>query len=125
MARLFLYYEDLDAGWRWQQRGESVWYSPRSLVRHAVGAAETSATHRYYVERNRVLTAVRHADLPLAIYSLLVLALKVPQALVRWVDGKSSAAHGVGGAHGRFSACWPICRPQSCSAISTAIGGFD
>jgi GT2 family glycosyltransferase len=85
---LFLYYEDLDAGWRLQSRGDSIWYSPRSLVLHSVGAAETSPTHRYYVERNRVLTAVRHADLPLAVYSLLLLVLKVPQALVRWLTGK-------------------------------------
>jgi len=78
---LFLYYEDLDAAWKRHANGLATWYAPRSLVRHAVGAAEHSPVHRFYVERNRVLTAVRHADLPLALYSMLILTLKVPQAI--------------------------------------------
>lgn len=85
---LFLYYEDLDLGWRIRSQGGSVWYSPRSLVQHAVGANEHSAVHRYYAERNRALTAVRHADLWLALYSILLLAVKVPQALLKWLSGK-------------------------------------
>lgn len=85
---LFLYYEDLDLGWRLRSQGLSVWYSPRSLVLHAVGAAEASPVHRFYVERNRALTAVRHADAWLAIYSVLLLVLKVPQALLKWLMGR-------------------------------------
>ncbi len=87
---LFLYYEDLDAAWHRPANGLATWYAPRSLVRHAVGAAEASPVHRFYVERNRVLTAVRHADLPLAIYSLLVLSLKVPQAVLKSLRGRQS-----------------------------------
>lgn len=85
---LFLYYEDLDAGWQRAAGGLETWYAPRSLVLHAVGAVNNSPRHRYYVERNRALTAVRHGDLPLAIYSVLVLWLKVPQALIRWATGQ-------------------------------------
>jgi GT2 family glycosyltransferase len=84
---LFLYYEDLDAAWRLRSNGGSIWYSPRSLVLHSVGAAESSPIHRYYVERNRVLTAIRHADLPLAIFSLFVLLAKMPQAMLKWLTG--------------------------------------
>jgi GT2 family glycosyltransferase len=87
-SSLFLYYEDLDLGWRLRQAGASVWYSPRSLVLHAVGAAIASPVHRYYVERNRALTAIRHADLWLAMMSIIVLMLKVPQALLKGLTGR-------------------------------------
>lgn len=85
---LFLYYEDLDAGWQRTSGGLETWYAPRSLVRHAVGAVSNSPWHRYYVERNRALTAVRRGDLPLAIFSIVVLWLKVPQAFIRWATGQ-------------------------------------
>jgi GT2 family glycosyltransferase len=81
----FVYYEDLDAGWRSQLSGVTAAFAPRSLVRHVHGAAagDGSATFRYHVERNRALTSLRNGDPPLAVWSGLILLAKVPQALAR------------------------------------------
>ena len=78
----FLYYEDLELGWRRRRRGLPTTFAPRSLVRHAVGAAarESSPFFRYHVERNRALTSLRHGDAVLATRALLVLAAKAAVA---------------------------------------------
>jgi GT2 family glycosyltransferase len=81
----FVYYEDLDAGWRSQLAGVTATLAPRSLVRHVHGAAagDGSSLFRYHVERNRAVTSLRNGDIPLAVWSGLILLAKVPQALVR------------------------------------------
>ena len=81
--RLFLYGEDLDRGWRDWRGGTGPVFAPRSLVRHAVGAATPSASTRFYTERNRALVALRNGDAPLATRCALTLAAKLPLALVR------------------------------------------
>lgn len=85
--RYFLYYEDLELGWRRRRAGHVTTYAPRSLVRHAVGASagETSPLFRFCVERNRALTSLRHGDAPLAVFAALTLAAKVAVAAVRAV----------------------------------------
>ena len=81
--RLFLYCEDLDCGWRdWRGGGGPV-YAPRSVVRHAVGAATPSPTTRFYAERNRALVALKNGDAALAYRCALTLAAKVPLALMK------------------------------------------
>lgn len=81
----FVYYEDLDAGWRHRLAGQRCLYRPRSLVRHVHGAAagDCSPLFRYYVERNRALTAARNGDLFLAIFSSFVLLAKVAQSAMK------------------------------------------
>ena len=88
--RYFLYYEDLDLGWRMRRAGKRFAYAPRSLVRHVHGAAagEASPVFRFHVERNRALTSLRNADPVLAAWSALVLFAKVGQAAVRAALGR-------------------------------------
>jgi GT2 family glycosyltransferase len=82
--RYFLYYEDLELGWRRRHAGQATTYAPRSLVRHAVGATagESSPLFRFCVERNRALTSLRHGDLPLAFFAAVTLLAKV---VVAWL----------------------------------------
>jgi GT2 family glycosyltransferase len=91
----FMYYEDTDLGWRRQLAARGAVYAPRAVVRHVHGAAAGEATplFRFHVERNRAVTALRNADLPLAAWSGLLLAAKVVQAMVRVALGKLSPAH--------------------------------
>lgn len=81
----FLYYEDLDAGWRNQLNGVPALLAPRSLVRHVHGAAagDESPVFRFHVERNRALTSLCNADYFLALWCGFVLFAKVPQAILR------------------------------------------
>ena len=79
--RLFLYCEDLDRGWRDWQSDMGMMYAPRSIVRHAVGAAKPSALTRFYAERNRALVALKNGDRILALRCLAILAAKVPLAV--------------------------------------------
>lgn len=81
--RLFLYCEDLDRGWRDLKSGGGPAYAPRSVVRHAVGAATPSATTRFYAERNRALVALKNGDAMLAARAALTLLAKLPLALGR------------------------------------------
>lgn len=86
----FLYYEDLDAGWRNQLNSVPAVLAPRSLVRHVHGAAagDESPVFRFHVERNRALTSLRNADYFLALWCGFVLFAKVPQALLRAALGR-------------------------------------
>ncbi len=87
--RLFLYYEDLERGWRDRLRGSGPVYASRSVVRHAHGAAagDESPVFWFHVERNRALAALKNADWPLAVKCAAVLAAKVPEAVVRSLRG--------------------------------------
>ena len=94
----FLYYEDLDAGWRNQLRGVPAVLAPRSLVRHVHGAAagDESPVFRFHVERNRALASLRNGDYFLALWCGFVLFAKVPQAIFRaavgWMKWKNAFA---------------------------------
>ncbi len=92
-ARYFLYYEDLELGWRRRRAGLATTYAPRSLVRHAVGASagEGSTLFRFCVERNRALTSLRHGDAVLAFRAALTLLAK---AAVAWLRGLRSRDFG-------------------------------
>jgi GT2 family glycosyltransferase len=96
-GRYFMYYEDTDLGWRGQLAGRGAVLAPRSVVRHVHGASagDASPLFRYHVERNRAVTALRNADLPLAVWSGLVLAAKVGQAAARVVLRRQRPAHAV------------------------------
>ena len=62
-ARYFLYYEDIDLSWRGRARGWRYRFVPESIVHHhhsaTVGVGST--IHRYYTERNRLLTLIKNA----------------------------------------------------------------
>jgi GT2 family glycosyltransferase len=90
--RYFVYYEDIDAGWRAQLRGDGCVYAPRSLVRHVHGAAagDESPVFWFHVERNRALTALRNADPFLAVWSGVGLIAKTGQAILRAAIGRRS-----------------------------------
>ena len=88
--RFFMYYEDLDAAWRWELAGRSTTYAPRSLVRHVHGgsAGDESPLFRFHVERNRALSSLKNADLFLAVWNAVGLAARVARSGLRWVIGR-------------------------------------
>ncbi len=92
--RYFVYYEDLDAFWRAELTGRSAGYVPRSLVRHVHGgsAGDESPLFRFHVERNRVLTSLRNADLFLAVWNVLGLAARVVRSSLKWLVGRERGA---------------------------------
>ena len=61
--RFFLYYEDIDLSWRGRSRGWHYRLVPQSIVhhQHAATVGVGSNTHRYYSERNRLLTMMKNA----------------------------------------------------------------
>ena len=93
-GRYFLYYEDLELGWRRRRAGLATAYAPRSLVRHAVGASagEASPLFCFCVERNRALTSLRHGDAVLAFTAALTLAAKVAVAWLRAAKSRDFGA---------------------------------
>jgi GT2 family glycosyltransferase len=58
----FAYYEDLDLAWRMRLHGWRAVYQPQARVRHVhCGTSkEWSPLFRYYVQRNRLATALRN-----------------------------------------------------------------
>jgi len=91
--RYFMYYEDLDAFWRAQLSGQPALFAPRSLVRHVHGgsAGVESSLFRFHVERNRVLTSLRNADLFLAVWNVIGLAARACRSVWLWVLGRERA----------------------------------
>ena len=89
-SRYFMYYEDLDSFWRAELAGQHSRYSPRSLVRHIHGgsAGDESPLFRYHVERNRVLTCLRNADVFLAAWNVIGLAARVGRSTLKWIVGR-------------------------------------
>ena len=61
--RFFLYYEDTDLSWRLRLRGGRIRYVAGAVVRHdhAATSGEGSALHRFYNDRNRMLTLIKCA----------------------------------------------------------------
>ena len=88
--RYFVYYEDLDLGWRGRLAGRACWYAPRSVVRHVHGAAagDQSPVFWFCVERNRALTALRDGDPVLALRCGLGLVAKAALAVVLAAVGR-------------------------------------
>ncbi len=91
----FLYYEDVDAGWRKQLLGIPSIFAPRSLVRHVHGAAggANSPFILFYVERNRALTSLTNGDYFLALWCVFVLMAKIPQSFLRSIRGQQQWAN--------------------------------
>jgi GT2 family glycosyltransferase/glycosyltransferase involved in cell wall biosynthesis len=80
--RYFLFFEDVDLGWRLWLLGSRVRYVPASLVFHrhhrSVGALET-AEEEFLLERNALFTIFKHYDddnLRLALPAALMLAVR-------------------------------------------------
>ncbi|MGH9115244.1 MAG: glycosyltransferase family 2 protein, partial [Acidimicrobiales bacterium] len=68
-APYFAYYEDSDWSWRARLAGMRLVYDPTSTVEHRRGATSGGVADprvRLLAERNRLLTAVRNAPLPVA-----------------------------------------------------------
>lgn len=68
----FLYSEDADLSWRGRLLGWSHWYEPSAVVRHEHSATvgEGSALAQHLLARNRLLTLLKNAPLPLLMGSL-------------------------------------------------------
>jgi GT2 family glycosyltransferase len=68
--RFFAYYEDTDWCWRARLGGQRIVYDPSAVVTHLRGQTSggtAAARVRYLSERNRLLTLLRNAPLPLAL----------------------------------------------------------
>ena len=65
----FLYYEDTDLSWRLRLAGYRIVYAPSAVVRHhhASSSGEGSRLHRFYDDRNRLLTLTKNAPASLAL----------------------------------------------------------
>ncbi len=113
--RLFMYYEDLELGWRLRRRKLRMGYAPQSLVlhEHAGSSGLGSAFFHRQVEANRLLTSLRHGDLALKLLAGLSGLARVFREGGRWL-----AAAGRGGSWARFCAfvaafaacCWLVPR---------------
>jgi len=80
----FMYCEDLDYAWRKLLSGQATVYAPRAVVRHAVGGSggEVSASFWFYWERNRAITALKNADVFLAMVAGLGLFARTLRAIL-------------------------------------------
>lgn len=58
----FLYYEELDWGMRFREKGYKLWYLPKALIVHkeSMSTGSDSPLKRYYLSRNRLLFAKRN-----------------------------------------------------------------
>ncbi len=80
----FMYCEDLDYAWRKLLSEQATVYAPRAVVRHAVGGSggEMSASFWFHWERNRAITALKNADLFLALVAGLGLFARTSRGIV-------------------------------------------
>jgi GT2 family glycosyltransferase len=69
----FLYYEDTDLSWRLRLAGWTIRYEPGAVVRHRHSATvdQQSEGFAFHNERNRLLTLLRCAPLPIALRAVL------------------------------------------------------
>jgi N-acetylglucosaminyl-diphospho-decaprenol L-rhamnosyltransferase len=69
----FLYYEDTDLSWRLRLAGYRIVHVPSAVVRHhhAASSREGSDVHRFFDERNRLLTLTKNAPASLALRAVL------------------------------------------------------
>lgn len=76
-AEFFLYYEDLDTSWRLRRAGWTIRSVPAAVAlhRHAATSDRRSELFHFHNERNRLLTLIRCAPLPVAPAQLLRFAL--------------------------------------------------
>jgi GT2 family glycosyltransferase len=76
--RFFMYFEDVDLGWRCRLAGWDAVYEPRAVVVHA-WQASASRRGRWFVKvhtkRNHILTLVKNASRPFLARALLVTGL--------------------------------------------------
>jgi N-acetylglucosaminyl-diphospho-decaprenol L-rhamnosyltransferase len=93
-ARFFLYYEDIDLSWRGRSRGWCYRLVPDSIVHHhhAATVGVGSPTHRYYTERNRLLTLMKNAPPSMVARELLRFPLSTASYL--WSDAIAPLGRG-------------------------------
>jgi GT2 family glycosyltransferase len=93
-ARFFLYYEDIDLSWRGRSRGWRYRLVPDSVVHHhhAATVGVGSPTHRYYTERNRLLTLMKNA--PPAMVAREVARFPLSTASYLWSDAIAPLGRG-------------------------------
>ena len=93
-ARFFLYYEDIDLSWRGRSRGWRYRLVPDSIVHHhhAATVEVGSSTHRYYTERNRLLTLMKNA--PPAMVAREVMRFPLSTASYLWSDAIAPLGRG-------------------------------
>jgi GT2 family glycosyltransferase len=93
-TRFFLYYEDIDLSWRGRSRGWRYRFVPDSVVHHhhAATVGVDSPTHRYFTERNRLLTLIKNAPPAMAVRETLRFPLSTLSYL--WTDAIAPLGRG-------------------------------
>jgi len=68
-TRLFMYYEDLDLGWRARLAGWKCYYCPTSIMYHihCGSSGKWSPFFTFHVERNRALVSLKNAPFLMAL----------------------------------------------------------
>ena len=92
--KFFLYCEDTDLGLRARWAGWECAYVPGAVVdhRYSHSAGRASALKAYYVERNRLYTAIRNLPLPALIGSPFVSLARYFWHFVSLLEGRGKAA---------------------------------
>ena len=77
-ARLFMYYEDLDLGWRARLAGWKCYYCPTSIMYHihCGSSGKWSPFFTFHVERNRALVSLKNAPFLMALKVQLIFNCK-------------------------------------------------
>jgi len=90
----FLYCEDTDLGLRGRWANWECAYVPRAIVEHRYShsAGRASALKAYYVERNRIYTAIRNFPLGMLAWAPFASVERYFWHLISLVEGRGKAA---------------------------------
>jgi hypothetical protein len=81
----FMYFEDVDLGWRCRLAGWSATYAPRAIVRHAFQASSKKQAGRFiglHLKRNRVRMLLKNGSLAMLARTLPRTVFEVAEAVV-------------------------------------------
>lgn len=108
----FLYCEDTDLGLRARRRAWGCLYEPAAVVEHRYShsAGRASAMKAYYVERNRIWTAVKNLPLSQLLAMPLFTAVRYFWHSVYLMSGKGKASEHVEGGGGVLPLVWMLVR---------------
>jgi hypothetical protein len=82
----FMYFEDLDLGWRCRLAGWDAFYVPTAVVNHALHASSKRHGNRFvesHCKRNRIRTLLKNSSLPFLVRSIPRSIIDVGD-LVKW-----------------------------------------
>ena len=94
--RFFLYYEDTEYSFRLQKLGIHIYYCPRAVMYHKVGASTKGADSplcAYYIARNWLLCNRLHLGWRYPVFLLYYMVNRIVCCLLWLVQGKAALVH--------------------------------